>query len=150
MRTNNLVGELAEFLVSAVLGLKRSDPSKKNYDAIEAEGGKEIRYQIKARWQTDEKDNSQLELGAIEWEKENGERPFEYLVAVLFNKNFVVKKAYKISFEKIESDIALKRKSNTAEATWLKKKDKYALRMDNKAESLICEDLTISLKKAIE
>ena len=54
IRTNNVVGEYAEWLVSKRMNLTLAPPSEKGYDASSRdESGREIRYQIKSRWDSE-------------------------------------------------------------------------------------------------
>ena len=49
LRTDNLVGSYAEYLLSDKLNLELCDNSSKDVDAIEIVDNREIRYQIKSR-----------------------------------------------------------------------------------------------------
>ncbi len=85
---NNPVADYAEWLVSKKMGLALQTNSKAGFDAIDNSG---IRYQIKSR-RLDPTNNS-TQLGVIRnYEK----KEFDYLIGVLFNKDFTVKGAYKI------------------------------------------------------
>jgi hypothetical protein len=80
--SNNPVADYAENLVSTKLGLTLQVKSAKGYDAIDS-GGR--RYQIKARRRTPENQSTQLsQLRGL------GEKPFDFLVGVLFHADFSV------------------------------------------------------------
>ena len=79
IRTQNLVGDYAEFLVSQKLNLKLQTSSKKAIDAIDDSGKT---YQIKAR---------RLTQGtSIPTIKSLRSFDFDYLVLVLFNEDYSV------------------------------------------------------------
>ena len=86
---NNPVADYAEWLVTQQLGLSLERSSKRGYDAIDQNGK---RYQIKSR-RLDPTNESKL-LSVI---RNLDTNEFDYLVGVLFNRDFTVKEAYKIS-----------------------------------------------------
>ena len=85
---NNPVADYAEWLVTQQLGLSLERSSKRGYDAIDQNGK---RYQIKSR-RLDPTNESKL-LSVI---RNLDTNEFDYLVGVLFNRDFTVKEAYKI------------------------------------------------------
>ena len=89
-RTKNVVGDVAERIVAAKLGLKRAGHDCKDYDAIAPDG---TTYQIKARdvtaW------NGSRQLGDLCGLHDG--HPFDYLIAVFFGDDFPrVEAAYKV------------------------------------------------------
>ena len=85
---NNPVADYAEWLVTQQFGLSLERSSKRGYDAIDQNGK---RYQIKSR-RLDPTNESKL-LSVI---RNLDTNEFDYLVGVLFNRDFTVKEAYKI------------------------------------------------------
>ncbi len=85
---NNPVADYAEWLVTQQFGLSLERSSKRGYDAIDQNGK---RYQIKSR-RLDPTNESRL-LSVI---RNLDTNEFDYLVGVLFNRDFTVKEAYKI------------------------------------------------------
>jgi len=85
---NNPVADYAEWLVTQQLGLSLERSSKRGYDAIDQNTK---RYQIKSR-RLDPTNESKL-LSVI---RNLDTNEFDYLVGVLFNRDFTVKEAYKI------------------------------------------------------
>jgi len=83
--TNNPVADVAEFLVTKALRLKRAPKSTTGYDAFDRAGR---RYEIKARRLTGE--NPSRELSVI---RDLEKRHFTHLVGVLFTEQFKVMKA---------------------------------------------------------
>ena len=85
---NNPVADYAEWLVSQRLRLLLERNSKRGYDATDHSGK---RYQIKSRRLDQTNESRQLSvirnLDAAE---------FDYLIGILFNRDFTVKEAYKI------------------------------------------------------
>jgi Family of unknown function (DUF6998) len=79
---NSPVGDIAEWLVSKKLQLTLTAVSNRSHDAIDASGA---RYQIKARWCPGNRRS--LQLGAI---RDLASNPFEFLVAVVFDGDFMV------------------------------------------------------------
>ncbi len=88
---NNPVADVAEWLVSNKLGLTLSTNSAKGYDAIDEAG---TRYQIKARWLATPRSSKQL--SAI---RDLPDKPFDQLIAVMFDAEFNVDYAAKIPLE---------------------------------------------------
>jgi hypothetical protein len=96
-RTHNPpAGDYAEWLVSNAFNLKLQPKSAKGFDAIDAEG---VKYQIKARWLYSDKASGLREMGVI---RDLEQEKFDYLIAVLFSKDFSVFEAYKIPHSLIE------------------------------------------------
>jgi hypothetical protein len=85
---NNPVSDYAEWLVSEKMNLELVPPSKSGYDAVGADGK---RYQIKSR-RLDPKNKSR-QLSVIRKLKA---KEFDYLIGIIFDKDFSVKEAYKI------------------------------------------------------
>lgn len=90
MRTsNNLVGDLAEYLFSQAMGWKLSDNSQCGYDAVAEDGGMKTTYQIKGRRLTPQ--NPSRQLGALRGLEQDSS--FDMLAAVLFNADYSVRRA---------------------------------------------------------
>ena len=87
--TNNPAGDLAERLAILALGLDKAPGSNKGFDAIERKTGKRI--EIKGRRITPQ--NVSCQLGAL---RDLKKKPFDFLVAVVFNADFSVAYAGKI------------------------------------------------------
>ena len=85
---NNPVADYAEWLVARQLGLSLERKSRSGYDAIDQSGK---RYQIKSRRLDQTNESKQL---SVIRKLDAGE--FDYLVGVLFNRDFTVMEAYKI------------------------------------------------------
>ncbi len=85
---NNPVADYAEWLVAQQLGLSLERNSKRGYDAT-AQNGK--CYQIKSR-RLDQANESRI-LSVI---RNLDAAEFDYLIGILFNRDFTVKEAYKI------------------------------------------------------
>jgi len=85
---NNPVADYAEWSVSRKLGLSLERNSKRGYDATDQEG---ISYQIKSRRL--DQINKSKRLGVI---RNLDAADFDYLVGILFNRDFTIKEAYKI------------------------------------------------------
>jgi len=90
---NNPVGDYAEWLVTTSLGWELAEKSMSGYDAVD---DAEVRYQIKARRLTP--DNSSVQLGAI---RKLDEKPFDFLIGIIFEQDFTVKYAAKIPCEEV-------------------------------------------------
>jgi len=88
MTKDSPVGGYGEWLVARAFGGKRLGHSNKSVDVLTLNG---IRLQVKTRWLPLERDSRQL--SAI---RNLDERGFDYLVAVLLDKNFDVMEAYQI------------------------------------------------------
>lgn len=85
---NNPAADYAEWLVAKSLHLSLAPNSKADYDAINESG---VRFQIKCRRL--DPGNKSTQLGVIRNLEDHG---FDYLVGVLFQKDFTVKAAYQI------------------------------------------------------
>ncbi len=90
---NNPVGDYAEWLVAQKLDLELANCSKTGYDGISKNN---IKYQIKAR--RNHTSNESRQLNVIRKFNENS---FDFLIAVLFNKDFTIKEAYKLAHDTI-------------------------------------------------
>lgn len=82
---NNPVGDYAERLACAALQGELQPKSNKSFD-VRGKDGK--RYEVKARRVT--ADNGSRQLGAL---RGLNKQPFDFLVGILFNANFTVKRA---------------------------------------------------------
>ena len=80
--TNNPAADYTEHLVSTKLGLTLAANSASGFDAVDADGR---RYQIKGRRLTPQ--NKSTELSAI---RNLPERPFDFLIAVVYRSDFTV------------------------------------------------------------
>lgn len=85
---NNPVGDYGEWIVSKKLNLLLACNSTEGYDAIDVNG---LKFQIKCRRQ--DKPNKSKQLGTIR-DLEN--KKFDFLIGLIFTKDFQVVEAYKI------------------------------------------------------
>ncbi len=92
--SNNPVADYAEYIIAHKLGLKLQTESNKGFDAKDKKG---LRYQIKSRRVTPH--NKSLQLGVIRNLKD---KPFDFLVAIIFNSDFSINKIYKIPFKVVK------------------------------------------------
>lgn len=92
--TNNPVADYGEYVVAKKLRLKLADNSFKGYDAVDS---KNKRYQVKARRQTER--NQSTQLGVI---RNIDDKPFDFLVAVIFNSDFTINAMWKFPISIIE------------------------------------------------
>lgn len=90
---NNPLGDYTEWLVAEMMNLKLEGNSKAGYDAISDAG---VKFQIKGRRVTPE--NPSRQLSAI---RNYGEKDFDWLIAVIFDKDFQVLNAYLVPHEVI-------------------------------------------------
>lgn len=97
---NNPTGDYAEWLVSSKLGLKLEANSAKGFDAVDSLG---LRYQIKGRRVTP--DNKSSQLGVIRNLKG---ADFDFLVGVVFDKDWQILRAAKISHSVLASVAAFR------------------------------------------
>ena len=88
---NNPTGDYAEWLVCQRLGLTAVRKSTKGYDATDPKGR---RYQIKSR--RIHPANASRQLSAI---RNLNDVQFDYLIAVIFDRNFQVAEVYKVPHE---------------------------------------------------
>lgn len=88
---NNPVADYAEWLVASRMELDLSANSRLGFDAIGNDGAK---YQIKSRRLTE--DNRSTQLGVI---RNLDSRPFDFLIAVIFEADFSVLHAARIPVE---------------------------------------------------
>ena len=87
--SNNPVSDYTEWLVSTRLNLKLAGNSEKGFDATSGSDG--LKYEIKARRVTPA--NKSKQLSAI---RDIEGKHFDFLIAVVYNKNFEVILALKI------------------------------------------------------
>lgn len=92
--SNNPTGDYTEWLVAERLGLRLSKNSEKGYDATDADEG---RYQIKGRKLSSA--NGSTQLGVI---RDLDKQEFDFLIAVVFETDWLVKFAVKIPHAVIE------------------------------------------------
>lgn len=85
---NNPVADYSEWLVSKSLGFTLQNNSKSGFDAMDSNGTK---YQIKGRRLSDV--NKSKQLSVIRNLKDN---EFDFLIGIIFDKDFAVLEAYKI------------------------------------------------------
>ncbi|MBN2096567.1 hypothetical protein JW752_04210 [Candidatus Peregrinibacteria bacterium] len=85
---NNPVADYAEWLVAQKLKLNLETNSQAGYDA---KNSKNVRFQIKCRRL--HPDNQSRQLGVI---RNLDANEFDYLIGVIFNKDFSVKEVYQI------------------------------------------------------
>ena len=88
--TNNPAGDYAEKIVKDALHLSLAEKSNAGFDATDS---RDRRYQIKGRRITPHNQSRQLSFM-----RELESKPFDYLVGVLFEPDFSVKRAAKIPF----------------------------------------------------
>ncbi len=93
--SNNPVGDFAEYLVAKKMDLKLAVSSNAGYDAKDDEG---VRYQIKCRRITNHPRRRQL--GVM---RNLEKKDFDYLIALIFDNNFIVLEAYQIPFDIIDT-----------------------------------------------
>jgi hypothetical protein len=91
---NNPVADYTEWLVARGLKLKLERNSRKGFDAIDSKG---IRFQIKGRRVHPKNPSRQLSVIRNLERKE-----FEFLVAVVFDRDFTLREAWKIPREQVE------------------------------------------------
>jgi hypothetical protein len=89
--SNNPVADYAERVAVGRMHLTQAGKEEKGFDASDAQG---YRYQIKGRRIT--KHNLSRQLSVI---RNLSERPFDYLVAVIFDESFKVKEIWRIPYE---------------------------------------------------
>lgn len=102
---NSPVGDYAEWLVSTKLGLELQKNSAAGFDALDKKTKE--RYQIKSRWMHSGKNGKHLNVI-----RDYDKRPFDYLIAVIFGKEFDVEEAYLIPFEIIKEYFNLNEHQN--------------------------------------
>ena len=85
--SNNPVADYGEYVASKKLRAKLVNNSQAGYDAVDS---KKKRYQIKARRQTER--NKSTQLGVI---RNIDDKPFDFLVAVIFNSDFSINAMWK-------------------------------------------------------
>ena len=88
---NNPLGDYTEWLVCNRLGLEAQGPSQAAYDAIDHQG---VRYQIKGR----RSEANSVQFSAIRKLKDHG---FDFIVAVVFNEDYSVRLAIKVSYDAV-------------------------------------------------
>lgn len=103
---NNPVADYAEWLVAHALGLTLVAKSSKGHDAVDADGR---RYEVKARRVTG--DNGSRQLSAI---RRLDECHFDWLVGVLFAKDFSVMRAAKIPRSVVCEHVTLSKHTNAS------------------------------------
>ncbi|CRZ33927.1 hypothetical protein DFR55_14711 [Herbinix hemicellulosilytica] len=91
---NSPVGDYAEWLVSTKMNFKLEKNSKKGYDAWDPETG--LKYQIKSRWMHPGKNSRQLNVI-----RNYEDCQFDYLIAIIFSRDFEVSEAYLIPHDLI-------------------------------------------------
>ena len=126
---NNPAADYAEYLVAEALHLTSAPKSTKGYDAIGQDGK---RYEIKARRLT--RRSHPTRFSAIRKLEENH---FDFLVAVLFDENFLVQRA-----------LVLPREHVTRQAFWQAHVNGWILPIsDDFWETQAAQDITDQLKK---
>jgi hypothetical protein len=93
--SNNPVADYAEKIAVEDLHLERVGKEVKGYDAIKGK----IKYQIKGRRIT--KHNNSRQLGVI---RNIDEKLFDYILAVIFDKDFSVKELWKIPHQFVKEN----------------------------------------------
>lgn len=87
--SNNPVADYAEWLFVNKYHLKLMNSSFSSYDAIDTKFN--IKYQVKSRRLG--RHSKSYQLGVI---RNLNKKPFDYLVAIIFNEDYSVKEAYQI------------------------------------------------------
>lgn len=88
---NNPIGDYTEWLVCNRLGLEMQGNSQSAFDAIDQQGN---RYQIKGRCSS----ANSVQFSSIRNLKQNG---FDFVIAVIFDEEFAIRLAVKISHEAV-------------------------------------------------
>ena len=101
---DNPVAGYAEWLVTRRLELSLEHNSKRGYDATDRSGK---RYQIKSRRLDQINESKQL---SVIRNPDNNE--FDYLIGVLFNRDFTIKEAYKIPWGVIKEHARFRKHQN--------------------------------------
>ncbi len=101
---NNPTGDYAEWLVSTRLGLTLETNSAKGFDATDSRG---LRYQIKGRRVT--RDNPSAQMGVI---RNLDGRDFDFLIGVVFDADWRVLRAAKISHNVVGTLATFRRHQN--------------------------------------
>lgn len=86
---NSPVGDYAEWLVSQKMDLTLQGKSEKGFDALDEQTG--LKYEVKCRWMHSA--NASRRLSVI---RGYTDKLFDYLIAVIFNKDFEVAEVYRI------------------------------------------------------
>ncbi len=94
--SNNPVADYAEKRACEEMHLERASKEERGYDAKDKNGK---RYQIKGRRIT--RHNKSRQLGVI---RNLDDHPFDYLVAVIFNENFIVEEIWKIPYQFVKNE----------------------------------------------
>jgi len=102
--SNNPVADYAEKVAVEWLKLTRVDKEERGYDAVDSETK---RYQIKGRRIT--RHNSSRQLGVI---RNIEEKLFDFLIAVIFNEDFVVNEIWKIPYLFIKENSRYSKQQN--------------------------------------
>lgn len=106
IRTSNTpVGDYAERVACARLGLQRMGFAEKSVDATDAKG---VRYQIKGRRLT--RKNRSRQLGAI---RDIKDKPFDVLLAVFFDENLDLLEVWSIPHEVVAEAPFVERTNST-------------------------------------
>ena len=90
---NPPIGDYTEWLVCSRLGLQDQRNSQAAYDATDNQG---IKFQIKGRRST----ANSVQFGAIRNLEQHG---FDYVIAVIFDNNYAVRLAVKISYDAVRT-----------------------------------------------
>lgn len=129
---NNPAADYAEWLVATSLQLTLCPKSTTGHDAVGPDGAK---YEIKSRRLT--KDNPSRQLGAL---RKLDEHHFDWLIGVLFEKDFSVKGAAKIPWEAVCKHATYAKHTNS----W-----RFLLR-DSVWDDPSVEDITERLKGTVD
>lgn len=103
--SNNPVADYAEYLCEKALFLSRSKNSTKGFDATDSNG---VRYQIKGRRIT--RYRSSCQLGLL---RELDDKPFDFLVGILFREDFQVLKACLLPIDQVHTHSKYIARSNS-------------------------------------
>lgn len=102
---NNPVADYTEWMVANTLNLRLADNSSYGYDAI---GSKGELYQIKGRRVN--ANSSSVRLSAI---RNLAQRPFDYLIAVVFEYDFSIRHAVKVPVELVREKATFQQHTNS-------------------------------------
>jgi hypothetical protein len=86
--SNSVTSDYGEYVAARRIGLRLVSKNTKGYDAVDNHN---LRYQIKSRRPT--RYNKSKQLGVI---RKIDSRPFDFLIAVVFNEDFSSKQIWKI------------------------------------------------------
>lgn len=102
--SNNPVADYAEKTAVEYMGLTRVGKEEKGYDAVDKNKG---RHQIKGRRITKHNDSRQLSVI-----RDLDKKPFDYLVAVIFNEDFSVNEIWEVPYRFVKENSRFSKHQN--------------------------------------